>query len=252
MSTHDDPPRLLADPSRSMGALHDALVAARSELPAPERLAVLQGKLAAATAAAGAAGTGAAATTSISVAKGALWLKIAVVVAGVSAIAGTAIVAISPKREAPAAASSSLPSASTPTSAVPIASVAFEDASAPSADPQPVATLASVSPIASSAPPISTRTSADLTEETRLLTEAQRALASNPTEALRICEAHRKTFARGVLAQERDAVVVEALVKQGRLGEAKRAAAAFARSYPGSSHLRRISDLVGAQPSEAP
>ena len=246
MSTQNGPPRLLADiagmasTDGSQSLLRDALTAARTELPTPERLLTLQGKLALATGAS-AAGTGAAAGSGATIAKSALWLKVAWVAAGVSAIAVTAVVTTSPVQVAP-----------TPTvmQHAPMAAPSAPNAATEDASPQAWNTLpiATPTPVATTATPLPTKAStSDLAEETRLLTEAQRALASNPTEALRLCETHRKTFTAGLLSQERDAVIVEALVKQGRLPEAKRAAAAFARSYPGSSHQRRLSDLVGNQ-----
>jgi hypothetical protein len=48
-----------------------------------------------------------------------------------------------------------------------------------------------------------------------------------------------------MLAQEREVIAVEALEKLGRTAEADRRAQAFARAYPGSSHLPRLSTLVG-------
>lgn len=240
MSTQNDPPRLLADIANMEGSqslLRDALAAAKTELPTPERLLALQGKIAIATST-GTAAVGAGAT----VAKSALWLKIALVAAGALVITATAVVMTSQKHEAP-------PPPPPPHTLLqhtpitpPFLASATEDASSPTRNTLPLPTSG---PVATATPLPTKAPTADLTEETRLLTEAQRALGSNPGEALRLCETHRKTFAAGLLSQERDAVVVEALMKQGRRSEAKRAAAAFARNYPGSSHLRRISDLVG-------
>ena len=238
---HDlpDPPRLLGGEST---LLQRALAAAKSELPSAEKLALLEGKLAVATAAAGGAGAGVG--TGVAAAKSALWLKAAIAFAGASVIAVTTVVVMQPKDVAPtpqgAAVSAQLPPAqfSAPQA------VATEEASAETREPLPVASAPKSAPSLAPAAATTKTASSDLTEETRLLTEAQHALASNPGAALRLCDQHRAKFGAGVLSQERDAVVVEALVKQGRRTEAKRAAAAFARNYPGSSHLRRITDLV--------
>lgn len=245
MTTPNDPPRILSQPS---GFLHDAVAAAKGEVPSPEKLLLLQGKIAAAAAAglgAGAtssAGAGAGATSLATTAKSVLWVKIAgAVVAGSVAVSGAAYLAQPNASPAPSILMQTAPVA--PSAVVPPAGLATEEASA-----VPVASLplASASSNYVQAAPTSTKShSADLTEETRLLSGAQQALAANPAEALRIAETHRKAFPTGVLSQERDALVVEALVKQGRMVEAKRAAAAFARNYPGSSHQRRIQDLVG-------
>lgn len=239
MSLPNDPPRLSAG---SPDFLREALAAAKVDQPSPERILLLQSKVSAM--AAGGAATGGAGAGVAAQAKTAAWVKIAVAVgsASVLAVTGASMIGRSaPDRGPdPARASSSLAQPVVTPSASP-SSIAIEDASveSPSAWP-PAHAVPSAPPTSASQKPQSN----DLSEETRLLGRAQQALHSNPSEALRVCERHRKEFPRGVLSQERDAVVVEALVLSGRKAEAKRAAAAFAQTYPGSSHLRRITDLV--------
>ena len=65
-----------------------------------------------------------------------------------------------------------------------------------------------------------------------------------PDRALAIANEHAKAYPHGALAQERDAIAIEALVAAGRKPEAQKKAAAFMAAYPGSSHQERIDRLV--------
>ena len=47
------------------------------------------------------------------------------------------------------------------------------------------------------------------------------------------------------LAQEREMLAIEALVKTGRGGDARMKAVLFREKYPTSSHLLRLDALVG-------
>jgi TolA-binding protein len=80
-----------------------------------------------------------------------------------------------------------------------------------------------------------------LSEENRALLQARQALRSNdPAGALSLLEQSQKRFPRGALAEEREALAIEALA---RLGETTRAAAraqAFSRNYPRSPHAADI------------
>jgi hypothetical protein len=78
-----------------------------------------------------------------------------------------------------------------------------------------------------------------------LLQRAQDALRSNSSSALSIANEHRKAYPDGLLAQEREVIAVEALEKLGRGAEAEQRATAFVRRHPGSSHISRLSTLVG-------
>lgn len=78
-----------------------------------------------------------------------------------------------------------------------------------------------------------------------MLQRAQDALRGRPADALEQANDHRKRYPDGMLAQEREVIAVEALEKLGRGAEADQRAAAFVRRYPGSSHISRLSTLVG-------
>jgi hypothetical protein len=81
--------------------------------------------------------------------------------------------------------------------------------------------------------------------ETQLVTRAQDALRSNPSEALALCNDHAKRFPNGMLVQEREVIAIEALVKTGRTDEARRRADRFKARFPGSAAIRRIDVIVG-------
>ncbi|MBX3264876.1 MAG: hypothetical protein KF782_34710, partial [Labilithrix sp.] len=80
--------------------------------------------------------------------------------------------------------------------------------------------------------------------EVRLLERAQDALRARPAEALALAEDHARRFPQGMLAQEREVIAIEALMKTGRASEANARAARFKARFPGSSHTRRIDALV--------
>ena len=84
------------------------------------------------------------------------------------------------------------------------------------------------------------RSADTLDEEVRLLQGARDRLAADPAGALRFADQHRVRFPRGVLAQEREIISIEALSHQGRDAEAQARADRFRRSYPGSAHLDRL------------
>jgi hypothetical protein len=88
----------------------------------------------------------------------------------------------------------------------------------------------------------------DLTTELHLLELAQQALQGDPARALAIAERHRHRFAHGQFAQEREMLAIQALVALGQHDRAAARARAFARSYPDSSHLPHLRDLVPTTP----
>ena len=61
---------------------------------------------------------------------------------------------------------------------------------------------------------------------------------------LRQLEAARARFPDGTLAQEREALAIEALWRSGQRAAARLRAEAFARTYPGSPHAARVEQLT--------
>jgi len=84
------------------------------------------------------------------------------------------------------------------------------------------------------APPVA-ESAADLKRELAQLRAARAALvAGSATGALSHAEKHATEFPRGQLAEERDALRIQALAALGRHDEALRRADIFRRTYPGS------------------
>lgn len=81
--------------------------------------------------------------------------------------------------------------------------------------------------------------------EVELIREAQTALASSPTKALGLARTHASRFPNGRLAQEREVLAIDALVRMGRADAAQRRADAFRSRWPASSHVRRVDVLIG-------
>lgn len=85
---------------------------------------------------------------------------------------------------------------------------------------------------------------ADRAAEARILLGARRALRTDPAGALAASEKHRRIFPRGELAEERELLAVRALVALHRRDEARKRAAAFARSYPDSPYEGAVRDAL--------
>jgi hypothetical protein len=81
--------------------------------------------------------------------------------------------------------------------------------------------------------------------EVELLRRARAALNHQPRDAFRLTETHREHYPRGVFAQERDALAIEALLRAGDLEQARDLAARFVRAHPGSPHAHRFRETLG-------
>jgi hypothetical protein len=82
-------------------------------------------------------------------------------------------------------------------------------------------------------------------EESRLVAGARRALRSGDSRAaLDLLDRTTQKFPAGVLAQEREALAIEALVSSGRRDAARSRAAAFLQAFPSSPHAARVRALV--------
>jgi len=80
-----------------------------------------------------------------------------------------------------------------------------------------------------------TDTSGDLAKEQELVDTARGALArGRAAEAMVATERHAARFPNGALAEERDALAVQALALDGRIDEARLRAARFTAKYPRS------------------
>ena len=83
--------------------------------------------------------------------------------------------------------------------------------------------------------------------EASFLRRTRAALVGDPAGALGMTEEHASRYPHGVLAQERDVIAIEALVRLGRRDEARARAMSFRALYPSSAHASRIAAIVGAE-----
>ena len=78
----------------------------------------------------------------------------------------------------------------------------------------------------------------DLREESRLIARARALLlARRSAEALELLRRARARFADGMLVQEREALVIEAMAQSGQHRAARQRATSFRRAYPSSPHV---------------
>lgn len=91
--------------------------------------------------------------------------------------------------------------------------------------------------------------SADLAAERASLDVARTALArGDGANALAGCDDHERRFPRGALAEEREAIAVQALVLSHRGDEARARAERFRRAHPRSILLPAVLAGAGAEP----
>ncbi|MEO8798708.1 MAG: hypothetical protein ABI551_12550 [Polyangiaceae bacterium] len=247
-----DPARLAHDP-RTSGLLREALRESKTDLPDDARLAAIALKLGTVVGAAGgggaaaAAGAGGAAKASVAPAAvkagaSALSFKIAAAVAAAAvAIGGGVVVAprvLAPKPAVTVAASTTM---AAPTKTAPLSTGASDYSLPPasaSAEPLPVPS-ATPSVKENALPP------PNPDDEVKNLARAHATLATNPALALAICNDDASVFPRGMLAQEREVIAIDALTRLGRLEAAKARAKKLEAQYPGSADLPRVRQLVG-------
>jgi hypothetical protein len=87
-------------------------------------------------------------------------------------------------------------------------------------------------------PPV--RGTAEPQDEAGLLYRAKRLAARDAQAALQLLESHAKYFPRGVLAEERDVLMVQLHRKLGHTAQAARLAAEFRARYPKSMYARTL------------
>ncbi len=147
----------------------------------------------------------------------------------------TTLVGTEPPRTNAAASEPSAASAASAPSAP--SARAFESArtTPPKARPSPGA--------APDAPPNDT---SRLRDEVALLDEARAAIASGSTDAaLAALGRHRREHPHGFLSSEADVLRVEALVKAGRMGEARSHGEHLLAREPNGPHAKRLRSLLG-------
>jgi hypothetical protein len=263
--TEEDPVRLASTTAEDGAArsLRSLIDHGRKELPSDTQLAALAAKLAPILGGGGGGGGGgtgtakpaavtAAKVTSTAVAKG-----VAIAAVSVGALATVWQVMTTPN-----------PSDGAPARPAPTVSAPLTAASAgvdPQAAPGPAGALPdpSSSPITLSMPTFLPRTAPsppariprneagaptpEVQNELRLLQSATKAIQDDdPKKALAICDQAAASYPDGVLAQEREALAIRALVSLGRADDANARAAAFRAKYPNSAHTPRIDQILSA------
>lgn len=94
-------------------------------------------------------------------------------------------------------------------------------------------------------------TAADPGAEVALISRAQQQLRAQPAQALALLDEHAHRFPSGILAQERDALRIDAERALGQIERARAHAHAFVASYPDSQELRALQRWLASQPSAA-
>ena len=106
------------------------------------------------------------------------------------------------------------------------------------------------SPAPARAAPVAPATAAPSTEAS-LVQRARSALEADPAQALALADEADDRFPSGALVEERQVVAIEALVRLGRVDEARTRGSHFLRRFPASVHQRRVETLLGADPGTA-
>ena len=83
-----------------------------------------------------------------------------------------------------------------------------------------------------------------LTRETELIAAARSEIGAAPSAALASLDDHRREFPAGQLAPEREFLVVDALRRLNRIGEARERALDLSRRFPSSSYGVRATQLL--------
>jgi outer membrane protein assembly factor BamD (BamD/ComL family) len=90
---------------------------------------------------------------------------------------------------------------------------------------------------------------AQLDAERALLDDARSALGQgDAARALGVLERHERQYPHPLLGEERDALLVQALVRAGRYTEARSRADAFRRRAPNSLLLPAVDAAIGSIP----
>jgi hypothetical protein len=88
--------------------------------------------------------------------------------------------------------------------------------------------------------------------EAALIDQAHRQLQTDPKGALALTELHRRLYPKGVLAQEREVIAIEALSRLGKSKTAEKRAGAFRANQPDSIHESRLRAVLGDAGVENP
>jgi hypothetical protein len=90
---------------------------------------------------------------------------------------------------------------------------------------------------------------AERPSELSLIQQAEAARGQG-AEALALLATHERLYPRGALAQEREVLAIELLLKAGKVEQARARAERFVSSHPSSAHLPRVRALVARTANE--
>lgn len=105
-------------------------------------------------------------------------------------------------------------------------------------------------PVASQSPP--KPEGAGLQQEIQLLEEARRRLASEPAQAHRLLLEHERRFPGGQLRIEREFLLIDALARLGRRGDAEARARVLELQAPASLYGERLDQILGRSGKKTP
>jgi hypothetical protein len=128
---------------------------------------------------------------------------------------------------------------------VPVIATAAPAAVAPA--PPEATPVAAAPPAAADLPqPVepAARPASTLASELALLEDARSRLSRDPETTLRLTAAHRARFPSGLLAAERDLLEIDALLRQGRVQDARVRSAAWLAREPNGIHADRLRAIV--------
>ena len=91
---------------------------------------------------------------------------------------------------------------------------------------------------------------AQLGVEMRILSRARELLGAHPAEALGVLDQHRRQHPSGVLAEEREAFTIEALLALEHVDEAERRYYDFTSRYPHSEFDGRLREMMLRPPHQ--
>jgi hypothetical protein len=93
---------------------------------------------------------------------------------------------------------------------------------------------------------------AGLQQEIELLEEARRRLASEPVQAHRVLLEHERRFPGGQLRIEREFLLIDALARLGRRGDAEERARVLEGQAPASLYSERLDQILGRTAKKTP
>jgi hypothetical protein len=111
----------------------------------------------------------------------------------------------------------------------------------------PAAALAA--PVKEELGPSEPASPAELPSELSLIQQAE-AARDHAAQALQLLATHERLYPRGALAQEREVLAIELLLKIGKPDQARARAERFERSHPSSAHLPRVRALLARADDE--